>query len=197
MIEVDLLYQFGAETKSYDKNSIIFNEAHLPHYYFQIKEGTVKLNNYKDDGKEFIQNIFSDGQSFGESLLFIDAPYPMNAVSLEECCIFQLPKSRFFEMLESHPHISLRLNKTLSKRLYYKYIMLLNLSSSCPVTRLMSLMDYLKSFHHVHEKFAFKIPLTRQQMAGLTGLCVETVIRNVKNLARKNIIIIKNRKIYY
>lgn len=197
MIEEDLLYQFGAEIKNYDKNRFIFSETSLSFYYFQIKKGTIKLNNYRDDGKEFIQNIFSDGQSFGESLLFIDAPYPMNAVSIDDSNIYQLPKARFFELLELHPQISVKLNKILSQRLYYKYIMIQNLSSSCPVTRLMSLMNYLKSFHHDHEKFSFRIPLTRQQMASLTGLCVETVIRNVKTLAKRKVIVLKNHKIYY
>lgn len=197
MIEEDLLFQFGAEVKNYEKNSFIFNENSSPYYYHQIKKGTVKLNNYKNDGKEFIQNIFTEGQSFGESILFLDLTYPMNAVSLEECEVLQLPKSRFFELLRIHPDISIALNKGLSQRLYYKYIMLQNLSSSCPVTRLTSLMDYLKSFHHSNEKFSFKIPLTRQQMANLTGLCVETVIRNIKNMAKKQILEIKNHKIYY
>jgi len=197
MIAEDLLYHYDAEIKTYEKNYPIFNEGNLPFYYHQIKEGSVKLNNYKDDGKEFIHNIFTDGQSIGESILFIDFPYPMNAISIENTKVLQLPKDRFLELLNNHPEASLQLNKALSQRLYYKYIMLQNLSSSCPVTRLMSLMDYLKSFHHSHEKFSFKIPLTRQQMACLTGLCVETVIRNVKKLARKEVIIIKDRKIYY
>ncbi|MBT2623504.1 cyclic nucleotide-binding domain-containing protein [Chryseobacterium sp. ISL-6] len=34
--------------------------------------GTVELNNYHEDGKEFTLNILSDGQSVGKSLLFSD-----------------------------------------------------------------------------------------------------------------------------
>ncbi|WP_228459647.1 helix-turn-helix domain-containing protein [Chryseobacterium bernardetii] len=41
------------------------------------------------------------------------------------------------------------------------------------------------------------IPLTRQQMASLTGLCVETAIRTIKHMEKEKILKIENRKILY
>lgn len=202
MIEEDLLYQFGAELRSYKKKATIFNEGQNPLYYYQIKEGSVKLNNYKDDGKEFIQNIFYKNQSFGESLLFLDIPYPLNAISLAECEIYQLPKNSFHELLQKNAQVSYCINKILSQRLYYKYRMLLNLSSTEPHVRLSGLMDYLKSFQmsnaeQAQNKHYFEVPLTRQQLANLTGLCVETVIRTIKKMAKENQLLLEDRKILY
>ncbi|WP_262891347.1 helix-turn-helix domain-containing protein [Epilithonimonas arachidiradicis] len=37
----------------------------------------------------------------------------------------------------------------------------------------------------------------RQQMANLTGLCVETTIRTLKAMEKKNLLKIRNRKILY
>lgn len=202
MIEEELLYEFGAELRHYNKNEIIFHEGQTPNYYYQIKEGSVKLNNYKDDGKEFIQNIFYQKQSFGESLLFLDAPYPMNAISLIDSYVFILSSTKFHQLLESFSNIALRLNKILSQRLYYKYKMLLNLSSTDPQMRLLGIMDYLKSFQQTIERVQsnpsfYEIPLTRQQLANLTGLCVETVIRTVKKMEGENRLKLEGRKIYY
>ncbi|MBN9337629.1 MAG: winged helix-turn-helix domain-containing protein, partial [Chryseobacterium sp.] len=45
--------------------------------------------------------------------------------------------------------------------------------------------------------FSFQIPLTRQQMASLTGLRVETTIRTLKSMEKDNIVKIRNRKILY
>ncbi len=58
-------------------------------------------------------------------------------------------------------------------------------------------MDYLKSFEIEKSPFSFQIPLTRQQMASLTGLCVETTIRTIKAMERNNMVKICNRKILY
>jgi CRP/FNR family cyclic AMP-dependent transcriptional regulator len=197
MIDEMLLYQFGATAKVYQKDELIFEEGTVPHFYHQIKSGSIKLNNFKEDGKEFIQNIFSEGNSFGESLLFLNFHYPMNAVALERTEVLILPKSAFFELLEKHPIISLKMNQAMAERLYYKYTMLLSLSCLEPHIRLLHLLNYLKRFHKANSKYSFEVPFTRQQIADLTGLCVETVIRTSKKLAQTKVIKIQKRKIYY
>ena len=89
------------------------------------------------------------------------------------------------------------MNKTLSQKLYFKLIMAQNLSSQNPTAKLKVLMDYLKSFQENQSPYSFMIPLTRQQMANLTGLCVETAIRTIKVMEKNKIVKIKDRKILY
>lgn len=197
MIFENLLLSSGADIKTYKTNDIIFREGESPLYYFQIIKGKIKLNNYNEDGKEFIQNILSDGQSFGESLLFIDRPYPMNAIAINDSKIIKLPKSHFLKLVEQNPEISFNIYQCLADRMYYKYIMLHNLSFQNPEAKLKLFMDYLKSYHDDKAPYSFQVPLTRQQLASLTGLRVETVIRVIKNMEKNNVLKIKNRKIYY
>ncbi|MBT2620113.1 Crp/Fnr family transcriptional regulator [Chryseobacterium sp. ISL-6] len=197
VISESILYNIGAEIRQYGPSEFIFSEGDLPQFYFQIIEGDVKLNNYNEEGREFIQNILSDGQCCGESILFIDKPYPMNAEALTQCSVIRLPKTLFFNLLKKSPDLYIEINSFLSHRLYYKYIMMQNISSLNPIVRLTGLMDYLKSFHSNKDQFSFSIPLTRQQMANLTGLCVETVIRSFKRMEKEHIVQIKNRKILY
>ncbi|UOU97525.1 Crp/Fnr family transcriptional regulator [Chryseobacterium daecheongense] len=197
MITEDLLFSLGGEIRRYEANETIFREGEFPLYYFQIIQGKVKLNNYNEDGKEFIQNLFSDGQSFGESLLFIDRPYPMNAVAIEDSSIIKLPKSHFLKLIQENPEVCSNIYQCLAERMYYKYIMLYNLSFQNPEAKLKLFMDYLKSYHEDKSPYSFQVPLTRQQMASLTGLRVETVIRVIKNMEKNKALKIQNRKIYY
>lgn len=67
IIDENLLLENGAVYEDYPAKEIIFEMGSIPHYYFQIVRGTVELNNYHEDGKEFTLNILSEGQSFGES----------------------------------------------------------------------------------------------------------------------------------
>ncbi|RMZ60144.1 Crp/Fnr family transcriptional regulator [Chryseobacterium nematophagum] len=197
MIIENLLFSYGAEIKKYKTNDIIFREEELPYYYFQILKGKIKLNNYNEGGKEFIQNIFSDGNSFGEALLFIDRPYPMNAIAITESRIIRLPKGDFLTLIKENPKISMNIHHCLADRMYYKYIMLYNLSFQNPIDKLKLLMEYLKSYHDDKCPYSFQIPMTRQQLASLTGLCVETVIRTIKAMEKENMLKIINRKIFY
>lgn len=95
IIKEELLYSAGATIKQYKPSEIIFSEGDPPNYYYQIITGEVKLNNYNDEGKEIIQTLLEDGQSIGESLLFMDKLYPVNAIALTNCKVLKLPKTIF------------------------------------------------------------------------------------------------------
>ncbi|WP_172282835.1 Crp/Fnr family transcriptional regulator [Chryseobacterium sp. LAM-KRS1] len=197
MINEDLLLSYGAEVKNYKSGDTIFREGELALHYYQIIKGKIKLNNYTEDGKEFIQNIFSDGNSFGESILFVDKPYPMNAESLTPSAVLKLSKSDFLILMKENPEVSNNIYQCMAERMYYKYVMLYNLSVQNPASKLKLLMDYLKSYDENKTPYSFQIPLTRQQLASLTGLRVETVIRVIKNMEKENELKIVNRKIFY
>lgn len=197
IIKEELLHSVGATIKQYKPAEIIFSEGDPPNYYYQIITGEVKLNNYNDEGKEIIQTLLEDGQCIGESLLFMDKLYPINAIALTHCRVLRLPKSNFFELLKMYPDICFDMNRLLSQRLYFKIIMAQNLCTQSPMAKLKVLMDYLKSSQKDQAPYSFMIPLTRQQMASLTGLCVETAIRTIKTMERNKILQIKDRKILY
>ncbi|MDQ1803489.1 Crp/Fnr family transcriptional regulator [Chryseobacterium sp. CKR4-1] len=196
-IDQKLLYSFGAEDKTYKRGELIFREGDHALYYFQIVDGKVKLNNYNEEGKEFIQNILGKNQSFGDPLLFLDKLYPTNATALTSTQIIRISKESFLKLLEKNPDLSLMMNACLSQRLYYKILMTQYMAYQNPVFRLKGLMEYLKSYSENDCQFEFPIELTRQQIANLTGLRVETVIRTLKKMEKENSIKIENRRILY
>lgn len=197
MISQDLLLEFGGERKIFKKDDYLFREDAKAYYYYQIVSGEIKMNNFNENGKEFIQSIFSEGQSFGEPPLFIDIAYPANAIAINRAEVIQLKKKSFLDLLIAHPQVHLAITTGMAHRLYYKAIMASEISSEEPEHRVLRILDYLKKdVHQLIDPFSFKVNLTRQQIADLTGLRVETVIRATKNLERKNELKIKNRKLY-
>ncbi len=196
-IDESLLYSWGAEAKVIKKGEMVFRENDQVLYYYQIADGKIKLNTYNEDGKEFIHNILGKGQSFGDSLIFLDKLYPMNAISLSQTEIIRLPKNNFTDLIEKYPDLSMEMNHCLSQRLYYKLLMVQNLASQNPSIRLKGLLDYLKSFQENDCEHCFSVELTRQQIANLVGLRVETVIRAVKKMEKEGKIKIQDRKILY
>ena len=197
MIEERILLDFGASKEIYHKGDQLFGEGEIALNFFQIISGEIKMNNYNADGKEFIQGLFVDGQSFGEPPLLADVKYPANAEAIKTSEVLKLPKLNFLELLTQHPETHLKLTRTLAKRLFYKAIMVSEISSQDPEHRIIRILDYLKRYvHHIEGKFKCKVNLTRQQIADLTGLRVETVIRAMKGLEKKGEIKIKSGKVY-
>jgi len=196
-IEPDILYSYGGEIKLYKQHDVIYREGDHATFYYQIVKGKIKLNSYNEEGKEFIHNIIGEKQSFGDAMIFVEKFYVMNAICLSDTEIIKLPKNRFIELLKNNPEISLEMNACLSQRLYFKAIMLQSMSSQNPIVRLEGLLNYLKSYHEGDCAHSFPVELTRQQIANLTGLRVETVIRTLKKMEHQGKLKIKERKILY
>ncbi|CAA9202183.1 Crp/Fnr family transcriptional regulator [Flavobacterium collinsii] len=197
MIATDLLKKYGALKKSFDKNEIIFEENNLPTHYYQIVSGEVKMSNYNDDGREFIQGIFYKEQSFGEPPLFLNQSYPANAITVEASEVLVLTKSNFMKLLEENPDVSIKIIENLAQRLYYKSVMAAEMSTQEPEHRILKLIDYgIVYFNFEKNENGHLINFTRQQIGDLTGLRVETVIRTIKTLEKKGLLKIINRKVY-
>ena len=197
MIAPELLEKYGALKKSFNKNEIIFVEGNLPTHYYQIISGEVKMSNYNDDGREFIQGIFYKGQSFGEPPLFLNQNYPANAIAVDDSEVLLLPKNNFLKLLEENPAISLKIIENLAQRLYYKSVMAAEMSTQEPEHRVLKLIDHgIAYFNFKKEANGYLINFTRQQIGDLTGLRVETVIRTIKALEKKGLLKIINRKVY-
>ncbi|WP_017497976.1 Crp/Fnr family transcriptional regulator [Flavobacterium sp. WG21] len=197
MIAIDLLEKYGALKKSFDKNEIIFEENNLPAYYYQIVSGEVKMSNYNDDGREFIQGIFYKEQPFGEPPLFLNQKYPANAIAVEDSEILLLDRNSFMKLLGENPDISLKIIENLAQRLYYKSVMAAEMSTQEPEHRILKLIDHgIAYFNFKKDANGYLINFTRQQIGDLTGLRVETVIRTIKTLEKKGLLKIINRKVY-
>jgi CRP-like cAMP-binding protein len=197
MVDEDLLIQFGARLATFNKGEILFDQGDMPRYYFQILSGEVKMNNFNDEGKEFVQGFFTAGESFGEPPLFLKDTYPANAEAIVNSKIYLLPKDKFMDLLMANPQIHLSMTTNLARRLYYKSIMASEISSQEPEHRVLKLIDYFKAkISKTPINTDYRVEITRQQIADLTGLRVETVIRAIKSLEKKGELTIKNRKVY-
>ena len=196
IIPIELLQEKKAHFFEAQKDDYIFSEDEPASFYFQVISGTVKMSSYSENGQEFIQGVFKAGQSFGEPAIFGDFPYPNNAIATEKSELARLPKDIFYELLQEHFEIHQKFNALFSNRLRYKAILLKEISSYCPDHVIMTLLKYLRDNSDQKDKTHFNIPYTRQQIADMTGLRVETVIRTVKKLQQDGKLEIKQHKIF-
>lgn len=197
LVDEELLFRYGGELLNFKKNDIIFREAEIPRFYFQIQYGDVKINNYHEEGRESIHSFPSAGHCLGETFIFVDKPYPVNAIAMNDTSIIRVEIRRFFELVHNDKNILFQIYQYTAERMHYRYVMLNNLSSNDPFSKVLCVMDCLKEYHKIGERFSYQIPYTRLEVASITGLRVETVIRVIKRMERENIVKIINGKIFY
>jgi len=194
MIDENILIKYGTVQKKLTSGEMLFQEGDNPIFYYQILDGEIKLTNYNDKGKEMIHGIYSNGEGFGAPAILGNYAFCSNAEATKETKLICLEKSRFFEMLNENHDISLQFLQEISKRLQFKTMIAKEINCHEAEQRILNLLAYLKE--EAGQKTEFQIRFTRQTIANIIGLRVETVIRAIKSLKEKKHIKVKNRRIY-
>ena len=197
LIDPQILVGAGAVFRKYSKGLPIFSEGAAGVYYYQIISGTVSIVNVKEDGSDFIQGIFREGQAFGTSAVMLGEPYPASAIAASDVVLIRLGRDAFFVMLKEHPEVLLNLTIALSRKLYQKAFIGKGIASQGPEERIGTLLTVLKKESGCAETQRYRLELSRQQIADMIGLRVETVIRAMKKLEEKGMVAIDHGKVYY
>ena len=196
LVKKNIALLYGATVLSLRKDEILFHEGDAANFFYQVEDGTLKMVTYSLDGKEFIQGLFYQGDSFGEPPLFCDFPYPGSATAIIDSRVLRIPRDRFFDLLKDHFEIHVELDRILCERLKYKNMILSEISFYDPEHRISSLLSYLKS-KAPSADHPFQVPLTRQQLADMSGMRVETVIRTIKRMEEAGKLLLQDHKIFF
>ncbi|SFE84937.1 Crp/Fnr family transcriptional regulator [Spirosoma endophyticum] len=194
MISATLLEQYGAIQCQLPKAVLLFSEGEEAQFYYQIISGAIKMVNF-GDGKEFVQGIFEDGQSFGEPPFLARKPYPASAMTTRPTSLWRCNRSPFSQLLADHFDVHWQITQTLSERLVNKARLLERVAIEHAEERLLHYIDQLKNGQPIPVG-QYAVPYTRQQLADLLGLRVETVIRTVKRLEQRGELTIRLGKIW-
>jgi CRP-like cAMP-binding protein len=119
-------------------------------------------------------------------------------MAIEKSSIWKLPGDYFLQMLKENFDLHLKMDQVLCQRLRYKSMVLSEISSYEPEHRIFALLKYFKTKNNkagATEKVI--IPYTRQQLADMSGLRVETVIRTVKKMEKEGKLLLEGHKIKF
>lgn len=198
MFAEEILRKYHARLLTVKKDQILFYEGDAAIDYYQVEEGSVKMFIVSAGGQEFIQGIFTCGESFGEPPLIGKFPYPGTASAIGPAKVWRLSGDQFLRLLQENFDLHLHLTQVLCQRLRYKSMVLSEISSYEPDHRILSLLKYYKMKSRTEDSGGrIRIPFTRQQIADMSGLRVETVIRTVKKMEKAGKLLLEGHKILF
>ncbi|AZI67446.1 Crp/Fnr family transcriptional regulator [Kaistella daneshvariae] len=197
LLEDDLLKQTKAEFKKYYKGDIIFSEGECSQFFHYLKNGELSVSNLTEKGKELLQHKVKAGSFFAEPAVLLGVGFPGNVeVCTEKAEIIKIPRDNFITYLKENPEVLFNFtlsvaNKSIKKSQLLKQIVLFN-----PEDRItQQLEDFKREMGQPGEKVL--IQLTRKDLAHMTGLRIETVIRTIKKMEKEQKLEIVSGKIIY
>jgi CRP/FNR family cyclic AMP-dependent transcriptional regulator len=197
LIPAKILEAYKGRLVRFRENQVLFDAGQLANDFYQVAEGQIKMFIVNEDGQEFTHGVFQAGESFGEPALLGDFPYPSSAKALTAGSVWKVAKPHFLQLLIENFDLHLKLDNVLCQRLQYKSMILTEVSAHEPEHRLTTIMKYLKLKMMPKGETKTIIPFTRQQLADMTGLRVETVIRTIKKMEQSGKLSLENHKIKY
>ncbi len=186
----------GMVYRKYKKGKNIFIEGFHPTGIFYVKEGKIKKYKTHRDGKEQIIYICSSDELFGYSALISEESYPDSAAALTDVTVGFIPKEIFYKVLDRSPVLSINLLKNFSHEFG---VMVNNITFARRSVRerlalaLLVLQDKFRKSEDPHAPV--EIVLTRDELAGMVGTAVETLIRLLRDFKNEGLIETQGRKI--
>lgn len=170
------------------KGSVIFYENNYPAGLYCIHQGKAKVTRSNDKGEIQISRLVKDGDIIGYKSLLTDEPYNASAETIEDSIVCFIPKSFLMDMLHKNMELSLKLMSQLSKEVESAEQKTLDIIYKSTKERLAEALLLLKESFGIDISGFLNIRLTRDELASITGMAVETVVRLLKDWEESKII---------
>jgi DNA-binding response OmpR family regulator len=182
------------DIENYTKKQTLYQESKRPRYLFYLVKGKVKGFKTHEDGKEYITDLFSDGDFIGYPALIEDKNYDDSAVVLEDAEIMQIPKEDFLQMIYGNMDVASKFIRIITQNVKEKEERLLNLAYSSLRKRV------AKALVDIHAKFNSEntnkpLEISREDFAHYVGTATESLIRTLSDFKSEKLIEIKEGKI--
>jgi len=191
------MLQFNLEnynSESYTKKQVIYTEGKRPRFLYYIVKGKVKAVRSNEDGKEYIIDLYSDGDFLGYPALIEEKNYDESVIALEDTEIMQIPREDFQQIIYNDITVASRFIRIITQNVKEKEERLLNLAYSSLRKRV------AKSLVDIHEKFNAdtnnkSIEISRDDIAHYVGTATESLIRTLSDFKSEKLIETRDGKI--
>src|SRR6186713_495343 len=184
--------QYNVE--SYGKKQTLYQEGKRPKLLYYVVKGKVKGFKTHEDGKEYITDLFSEGDFIGYPALIEDKNYDDSAIILEDAEIMQIPREDFQKMVFGDLSIAAKFIRIITKNVKDKEERLLNLAYSSLRKRVAkALVDIQGKFNTGGQNKPIEI--SREDIAHYVGTATESLIRTLSDFKAEKLIEIKEGKI--
>ena len=173
---------------SAEPQEIIFRQGEASDWLHVVRAGQLKLSVTGPDGREQIMRIAVVGQLIGYDTID-DLHHPYTATALTPVRLCGVRHRDMLRVLEQNLEVSRRMVQMLNQELSQAQTLIHILGQKSSAEKIaLFLLSLVPEHSHSEPQTEMPLPLSRQEMADMLGLTVETVSRLMAELKRERII---------
>lgn len=168
----------------------VYFEGDASERLYLVAMGKIKLVRHTSSGREILLDILQRGEYFGNPAAIGGQDYTETAIAQTDGCILQISASNFEKVLMQYPGVTIKVLKAVTQRLEDSQEIIKQLSSYTIDRRVAAALVRLagKLGEQQQRGVLIQLPLSRQDLAAMTGATIETVSRAMSRFSAEGLI---------
>ena len=189
--DIQLVTRYTRE-RQVARGEVLFQRGDLPHGFYFVVSGQVKLAFSSSQGTEKVVEIIGAMQSFGEAVMFMNHPYPVFAEALSETVLVHVGQAVVSELIDQDSTFARKLLAGMAIRLHglIQDVETYSLRSSTQ-----RVIGYLLQVADNDAPCEIALPTSKQVIASRLNLTPETLSRIFHDLSDAGLITVQGKRV--
>ena len=168
-----------AHSARYPKDTAIFDQDAEAEAFFLLLDGHIRVVRLNPDGEQVIARYINAGELFGIAVAIGRKTYPASAIAAVDCVALAWPNDVWPELTARVPQLAAGTYQTIGQRLQETQDQVMRMSTEQVEQRVAHALLRLvqQSGRKTAEGIEIDFPITRQDIAEMTGTTLHTVSR--------------------
>jgi len=168
-----------ATSRRVAQGATVFEQGEKAHAFYLLLHGRLKVSQVTPDGQQVMVRVVHPGDLFGFARALARPDYPGTARAAVDCVVIGWPMADWDAVVESSPHLAINAMQTIGQRLDEAHTRLREMSTQEVERRVAHAVLRLAAKAGRPEAQGTRIdfPITRQDIAEMTGTTLHTVSR--------------------
>jgi CRP-like cAMP-binding protein len=172
------------------KNSNVFEQGEDAHSFFVLLHGHVRASKTTPAGEQVVVRYVAPGESFGVAMAIGLQRYPATATAVDDSIVLAWPSATWPRLVEQYPSLATSTLRTVGSRLQETHTRVIEMSTQQVEQRVAHALLRLakQSGRKVEAGIEIDFPISRQDIAQMTGTTLHTVSRLLSGWEQRGLI---------
>ena len=179
-----------ARSLRFAKSRNIFEQGEDAHSFFVLLHGHVRASKTTPTGEQVVVRYVAPGETFGVAMAIGLQRYPATATAVDDSVALAWPSATWPRLVARFPQLATNTLQAVGSRLQETHTRVVEMSTQQVEQRLANALLRLakQSGHKVERGVEIGFPISRQDIAQMTGTTLHTVSRILSNWESRGLV---------
>jgi CRP-like cAMP-binding protein len=179
-----------ARSVRYPRHSAVFEQGEDAHSFFVLLHGHVRASKTTPAGEQIVVRYVAPGESFGVATAIGLQRYPATATAVDDSVALVWPSAAWPRLVARFPGLATNTLRTVGSRLQETHTRVIEMSTQQVEQRIAHALLRLarQSGRKVEHGVEIDFPISRQDIAQMTGTTLHTVSRTLSGWEQRGLI---------